>query len=105
MNNRYSSEIKTLIFGTASPSANTNYVLETGGIATFPYRIAKIVETDHEYIEYEIWVVKIPDNLHGQGNVQKAKQYAIDNRENATLLWRKRNPDTVTYFIEGEELV
>ena len=109
MNNaRYTSEIKELVWGTESPSntEHPNRVLAKLGMAIYPYRISEIVEVDiNGRFEYEIWGVKVPAELQAKDKLVQAKDYVIANSENATLVMRKYNPDSITYFFEGEELV
>jgi len=100
---RYNSEIKSLVFGTEAPSSGRNYIIEKYGVATFPFRVTEIKEVENYRFEYEVWVVKVPSHI--AKDTELAKKYAKENGENATLLWRKYNPDTIVYFFEGEELI
>ena len=107
-NSRYVSEIKELVWGTEAPSntTNPNRVLAKLGMAIFPYRISEIIEVDaNGRFEYEIWGVKVPSELQSKEKIVQAKDYVLANAENATLVMRKYNPDSITYFFEGEEIV
>ena len=104
MSERYTSQIKSLVYGTEAPDTNKNRIYSVGGIAIHPFRISDIVERQiKEGFEYEIWVVRVPEEI--RTDLILAQKYVSENRGEATLLWRKYRPDTIIYFIEGEELV